>query len=105
MQDETNLKEYFIKNFLLRSRRNHIIYLLKGRGHTVSSLAKNIGVTPQAVTNALRVPYPRIEKAISEILGEPVQTLFPERYDDSGRSSRRPGRPPKIPQTPKNKKD
>jgi Ner family transcriptional regulator len=105
MHEEINPKERIVKNSLLRSRRNHIIYLLQGRGYTVSSLAKNIGVSPQAVTNAMRAPYPRIEKKIAEILGEAVEKLFPERYNDSGGSSRRPGPFSKIPQTPKNKKD
>jgi lambda repressor-like predicted transcriptional regulator len=96
MLNETEKKTQEITKYqLLQSRRDLIIYKLRTRGYTVSDLARNLGVTTQAVTNGLRVPYPRIEKVISEILDEPVQTLFPERYDYEGRSLRWPGRPQK----------
>lgn len=94
MLNETEEKnQKIIKYQPLRLRRNWIVYRLKMSGYTVSDLARKLGVVPQAVTNALRISYPRIEKAIARILCEPVQVLFPERYDSEGRSLRRRGRP------------
>jgi len=89
------LIKQFTSKRILQVRRDLIIYRLRSQGYTVSSLAEKIGVTPQAVTNTLRVSYPRIEKIISKILREPVQKIFPERYHPDGRSLRRRGRPPK----------
>ncbi len=87
-------KNEFASQILL-ARRDLIIYKLKNFGYTLSDIAADLRVSQQAVSNALRTPYPRIEKAISEILGEPAETLFPERYDSRGRSLRRRGRPRK----------
>lgn len=96
MQQETELfLNHFTVDRILRARRDLIVYRLRMQGYTISDFARKLGVTPQAVTNGLRVSYPRIEKAISEIICEPVQKIFPERYDPSGRSLRRLGRPPK----------
>lgn len=92
MQDETSERLEKLKPDLLqKSIRNYIIYKLKMNGFTVSTFAKKIGVTPQAVTNCLRSPYPRIQREIAKIIGEHPGDLWPGRYDESVKSNRRRG--------------
>jgi lambda repressor-like predicted transcriptional regulator len=80
---------------LFQARRCYIIYALRARGLTVSDVARKMRLAPQAVSNGLRLRYPKIERMVSKIIGVDLATLFPERYDASGRSLVRPGRPPK----------
>lgn len=65
-------------------RRLWIIAELRLLGSSLTEVARDLRVTPQAVSNALRVPSGRIEKALAERLGMPVQHLFPERYRADG---------------------
>jgi len=85
MKNQTNKSLHKLtRNEIFLARKNYILYRLRGRGFRVIDLAKHLGVTPQAVTNSFNSPYPRIERAISEILHDSIQHLFPERYDSSG---------------------
>lgn len=97
------------KNFLIMSitieinrlladpekRRAWVAFQLKLKGETFTGLARRIGVSRQAVRQAMYRPYPRMEKVIAEVLGLKPQVLFPERYDTEGLSLRRMGRPKK----------
>jgi len=51
------------------------------KGYTQASLARELGVTRSLVNGVLRgkMRSPRIERAIAEICGEPVDALFPPR--------------------------
>ncbi len=75
-------------------RREWIKYQLGVRGYTLTSLGAELGVTRNAVSNALLRPYPRVEAAIGQVLGVAPHFLWPERYDSAGQPNRRPG-PPK----------
>ncbi len=44
---------------------------------------------------ALRHPYPKMERIIADTLGLPPQELWPERYNDDGSTNRRIGALPK----------
>jgi lambda repressor-like predicted transcriptional regulator len=103
MQNERDLslkKKTPTRDQILRARRNFLVYKLKQKGLTISGFAKKIAVSPQAVTNCIRaIPLgdssARIERALSKIVGEPVQNIFCDRYLSSGQPLRPRGRPPK----------
>lgn len=61
-------------------RNEWIKYQLRMRGSSLSKLARRLGVTRQAVRNALSTPYPRMERAIANEIGIHPQTIWPERY-------------------------
>lgn len=58
--------------------------MLKTRGLSLRALARELGVTHQAVGAALMAPSVRIEQAIADALDIAVTDLFPERFDDCG---------------------
>jgi Ner family transcriptional regulator len=72
-----------------------IKYRLRRHGYTLTSLGRVLGVTRHAVGLALRQPYPRIERAIADILGLEPAAIWPERYDADGNPNRPMGRPKK----------
>jgi Ner family transcriptional regulator len=78
-----------------KARRAWIIYRLRLKGYTLGSLARELGVARGVPGNALRGPYPRMERAIATALGLQPQQIWPERYDASGQPNRRMGRPRK----------
>ncbi len=85
-------------NALLRNkskRRAWIIYQLALQDRSLASLARDAGISRQAVWQAMVKPYPRAEKIIAESLNMDPETLFPERYDSNGQPNRKRGRPPK----------
>ena len=77
-------------------RRAWIKYQLELAGFSLSSLARELGVSRHAPKLALDHPYPRMEKAIAEKIGIQAQIIWPERYNEQGLSNRTVGRPKKI---------
>lgn len=61
-------------------RNEWIKYQLRIRGSSMSDLARRLGVTRQAVRNALSGPYPRMERAIAYEIGRSPEHIWPERY-------------------------
>jgi len=53
--------------------------LAKG-GHTIRSLAANLGVTPQAISKVKHSRSERIEKAIAKAVRRDPHEIWPERY-------------------------
>lgn len=76
-------------------RRAWIIYQLALKDESLASIAREAGVSRQAIWQALVKPYPRAERIIAESLGLTPQALFPERYNNDGLPNRKRGRPPK----------
>lgn len=83
-------------------RNEWIKFQLRVRGSSLSKIARRLGVTRQAVRNALAAPYPRMERAIAVEIGLEPHQIWPERYsgataawrqsDDSPRSQPPTGR-------------
>jgi len=65
-------------------RRGWVCYQLRLRGSSLTRIAKEEGVSLQAVSNALMMPSSFIEPAIAAALGLTVEQLFPERFDAMG---------------------
>ena len=65
-------------------RNEWIKFQLRLRGSSFSKLARDLGVTRQAVRNALMVRYPRMERVIANEIGLHPQTIWPERYRVDG---------------------
>lgn len=65
-------------------RRAWICFQLRLRGTSLRAIARRLGVSQQAVSNALMTPSSHIEPAIAEAIGLTAQQLFPERFDDAG---------------------
>lgn len=61
-------------------RNEWIKFQLRMRGTSMSDLARRVGVTRQAVRNALTSPYPKMERLIADELGLDPATIWPERY-------------------------
>lgn len=66
-------------------RRAWVAFQLRLRGSSFSELARELGVSRQAIGQALLVPSSHLEPAIADALGITVRQLFPDRYDASGR--------------------
>lgn len=77
------------------SRREWIKFQLRLRGYSLAHLARELKLSRSALTLALRMPYPRVERAIAEKLQLPPAAIWPERYDKQGGPNRRMGRPRK----------
>jgi len=69
-------------------RNEWIKFQLRIRGSSLSKLARRLGVTRQAVRNALAAPYPKMERVIAAELGLDPESIWPERYE--ARRSHRP---------------
>lgn len=65
-------------------RNEWIKYQLRLRGSSLSKLARRLGVTRQAVRNALSSPYPKMERAIAAELELRPEDIWPERYAGRG---------------------
>lgn len=61
-------------------RNEWIKFQLRIRGTSMSDLARRIGVTRQAVRNALTAPYPKMERLIAQELELEPEQIWPERY-------------------------
>ncbi len=80
-------------------RRAWIKYQLEISGYTLSSLARELGVSRHAPKLALDRPYPRMERAIAEKIGFPPHEIWTERYNEDGLPNRTIGRPRKNKET------
>lgn len=58
---------------------------LRRVGKSFASLARDLGVSRNAVRQAMHTPSSRIEAAISDAIDVPTEKLFPERYAPDGR--------------------
>jgi Ner family transcriptional regulator len=65
-------------------RNEWIKFQLRIRGSSLSQLARDLGVTRQAVRNALASRYPRMERVIAAEIGLDPETIWPERYRRDG---------------------
>jgi len=65
-------------------RNEWIKYQLRIRGSSMSELARRLGVTRQAVRNALSGSYPKMERAIANEIGRSPEHIWPERYGRDG---------------------
>lgn len=82
-------------------RRVWICAQLRLRGKSLRGLAIAEGVSQQAMSAALLAPNIHLEPIIAAALGLTAETLFPERFDETGRrttqtrpkqrTTRRPG--------------
>ena len=70
-------------------RNEWIKFQLRMRGSSMSKLARSIGVTRQAVRNALSSPYPRMERVIAAEIGVEPHRIWPERYRERAARQRR----------------
>lgn len=61
-------------------RNEWIKFQLRIRGSSLSQLARDLGVTRQAVRNALSSRYPRMERVIAAEIGLEPEIIWPERY-------------------------
>ena len=68
-----------------RARWELIKAALSEKGLSLRTVAKRLGVCPTAVSQAAILPSERIEQAIALALGASPATLFPDRYDETGR--------------------
>lgn len=77
----------------ISKRRAWIKYQLECAGYTLSSLAREIGVSRHAPKLALDRPYPRMERVIAEKIGFEPKEIWQERYNEDGSTNRKIGRP------------
>lgn len=61
-------------------RREWIKFQLRLRGTTLSAMARELGVSRQAIGQTLVSSYPRIERAIAARLNMEPRDIWPERY-------------------------
>lgn len=66
-------------------RRVWICGQLRIRGASLRALAKEEGVTHQAMSAALMAPNVHLEPVIAKALDMSAEALFPERFDAAGR--------------------
>jgi len=67
------------------ARLEWIKYQFRLRGSSTSAFAsERLGVSRQVICNALRLPYPRVQRAIADELSVPVHVLWPEWYGPDG---------------------
>ncbi len=75
-------------------RWSWLVAHMKGRGSSLSAIARTINISRSAVQSAKYVAYPRVEAVLAKALDVKVQELFPDRYDADGVPTARPvGRP------------
>lgn len=61
-------------------RREWIKFQLRLRGTTLSAMARELGVSRQAMGQALVSSYPKMEQAIASRLNMEACDIWPERY-------------------------
>jgi len=61
-------------------RRAWIKYQLELAGSSFADLGRELGVTRDAVRNATRKKYPKMERAIADKIGVLPEEIWPERY-------------------------
>lgn len=52
---------------------------------SLSSIARDAGISQAALSNALRKPASLCERLIAETLNMPPHRIWPDRYDETGR--------------------
>lgn len=65
-------------------RRHFVAALLKNKGISFAQIAREEGVSPQAISQAFICPNDRLEKVIARKAGFAQQVLFSDRYADDG---------------------
>jgi lambda repressor-like predicted transcriptional regulator len=70
----------------MASRPHHarICYQLRLHNTSLKTIARQLGVSPQAASGALRSPSYDVEKAIAAAIGLTAAGLFPERFTSAG---------------------
>ena len=61
-------------------RRAWILYQLHLVGSSFADLGRELGVTRNAVRNAIDKRYPKMERAIANKIGRRPEEIWPERY-------------------------
>jgi Ner family transcriptional regulator len=61
-------------------RRAWILYQLHLAGSSFADLGRELGVTRNAVRNAIDKRYPKMERAIATKIGKRPEEIWPERY-------------------------
>lgn len=75
-------------------RREWIKFQLRLRGTTLSAVARELGVSRQALGQTLVTSYPKMERAIAAKLGLEPWVIWPERYArQQGKTTRKKGLP------------
>jgi len=64
----------------LLQRREWIKFQLRLRGITLSGMARELGVSRQALGQTLVQSYPKMERVIAAKLGLEPEIIWPERY-------------------------
>ncbi|KIZ34586.1 sugar fermentation stimulation protein B, partial [Raoultella ornithinolytica] len=60
--------------------RADILAAIKKRGRTLAQLSRDNGLHERTLYNVLERHWPKGEKIISDFIGVPVSTIWPERY-------------------------
>lgn len=60
--------------------RADILAAIKKRGRTLAQLSRDNGLHERTLYNALERHWPKGEKIISDFIGVPVCSIWPERY-------------------------
>ena len=72
-----------------QDRWSWVLFRLRLKGASCTSLAAELGVTRSCVTNVKRTRYPRIQRAIAQRIGFRPEEIWPDRYADSITAARR----------------
>jgi Ner family transcriptional regulator len=62
-----------------------IIYELKETGTSLAEIGIDLGLRPRSIYDVLRRPRPILEITVAKRLGIHPRTIWPSRYDDSGK--------------------
>ncbi|WNL39860.1 helix-turn-helix domain-containing protein [Halomonas sp. PAMB 3232] len=82
------------------ARWEWIKYQIRARGLTLAELARRLGVELGTIAAVKRTPYPRMERAIADVLELQPATIWPERWNHDGTPCRqRPNRAEKSEST------
>ena len=65
--------------------RHAIVAAVHRQGFSLVALAVENGLSRQACSAALNIPFPAADRAISECIGVPLHELWPTRYDEDGK--------------------
>lgn len=60
--------------------RADILAAIKKRGGTLAQLSRDNGLHERTLYNVLERHWPKGEKIVSDFIGVPVSTIWPERY-------------------------
>lgn len=67
-----------------RQRALWVLYQLRLRGKNFTTVGNEFGISNNNARDALFRPNWRVEVRLAEIVGVPIEELFPERYDADG---------------------